>query len=131
MKIQLLILLFISFHSFGQDQTVNAKLNEDSLTLKDSVNLSGGILEVPKFLFEKLNLQSDSLINITSSKIWVNFMLYEDGSMHELTILNVSSEHLKNEIARIVTIMPKWIPLDNEGNPAKIKYTLPINICLR
>jgi protein TonB len=56
----------------------------------------------------------------------VGFIVYEDGSLNEVNIVQSLSKETDEEAIRLISVMPKWKPggLDNKLN--KYRYTLSV-----
>lgn len=60
----------------------------------------------------------------------VQFVINKDGQVTDIKVLNGVSRDIKQEVVRLVTEMPKWIPGMQDGNPVKVLFTLPIRFNL-
>ena len=61
-------------------------------------------------------------------KIFVKFVVNEDGSVSNAEVLRGLNLALDKEALRVVTSMPKWKPGMQSGKPVKVYFTLPITI---
>ena len=88
----------------------------------------GGMLELNRFINSNFEFQKDTSISIIGCMtIWMSFVVDENGSVEDVTVVRGISEVNNEEILRVFSIMPKWIPAEPK---AKIKYSLPIKILL-
>jgi hypothetical protein len=71
----------------------------------------GGSNEMMKFIANNMNLPEESL----KGDIRVSFITTKDGDICDFRVVSKSKEHIENEIIRIFSIMPKWIPAENNG----------------
>lgn len=126
MKTLLLLLIFVTFLSFGQDQTISAI----ACGTTSIATYSGGISKMNAFIFDNFNIPQDTTLHIFSEKIWVEFTIYEDGSVNEVKVTKGLSDQLNKEAIRVVSTMPNWTPSYSEGTPTKTTYTLPITLNL-
>jgi hypothetical protein len=55
----------------------------------------------------------------------------EYGSISKAKVANKVDELLHAEAIRVVEAMPKWNPGKHNGKPVKVKYTIPMTMCLR
>jgi TonB family protein len=87
---------------------------------------------------EKRNCSNQSLINFISKNleipknseetgsVYVNFMVDEQGKVSEFSILRGLSPEQNEAALLVVRAMPTWEPARLNGQPIKIKMTLPI-----
>ena len=58
-------------------------------------------------------------------RVVVTFVVEKDGSISEATVIKSVYPLLDNEALRVVN-MPKWIPGMKNGEPVRVKYTIPV-----
>ncbi len=61
-----------------------------------------------------------------SGRVVIRFIVAEDGSITEATVIKSLDPLYDNEALRVVRSMPKWIPGRQNGKNVPIYYTLPI-----
>ncbi|MFN0176293.1 MAG: TonB family protein [Saprospiraceae bacterium] len=86
-----------------------------------------------KFLLENVKYPETARKANAEGKVFVEFMVKEDGSLADFKQVNTNiSVHpdLVAEAIRVVKIMPKWKPAVQDGKVVKVKYTLPISFKL-
>jgi protein TonB len=54
----------------------------------------------------------------------------KDGSISDVKILKDPGGGCGKEAVRVVGLMPKWTPGEANGNPVKVKFTLPVRFRL-
>jgi protein TonB len=54
-----------------------------------------------------------------------------DGSVTEVEVVRTLHPALDEEAARVVASMPNWIPGEQNQQPVRVRYTLPIAFQLR
>ena len=69
-------------------------------------------------------LQAD--VSNIEGKVVVTFDVNDDGTVSNVQVENSVNSILDNEVVSLVESMPKWIPAKQNGQPVKMKYTLPI-----
>lgn len=67
------------------------------------------------------NIQGIALIQFTVNK---------EGIIEELNVLNGLSKEIKEEVLKLVKKMPKWQPGMQDGQPVRVRYTMPITFKL-
>ena len=58
------------------------------------------------------------------------FELDEKGYISNIKVLKSVHPLLDAEAVRVISIMPRWIPAKQNGEPVKTHYTLPITFRL-
>lgn len=59
-------------------------------------------------------------------RVVCQFIIKTDGSLSDITIIKSVEKSLDNEAKRIISIMPKWEPGEQNNKAVPVKYTLPI-----
>ncbi len=92
----------------------------------------GGVKALKVFL--QKNLKYPKTNACVSGKIYVQFVVEEDGRITDSEILkSYFPKEFDEEALRVIRLMPKWIPAqDNEGKKfIKSKFTIPIDFTLK
>ena len=63
-------------------------------------------------------------------RVFIGFVVEKDGSVSNVKVLRGIGGGCDEEAVRVVKAMPKWKPGMNDGQPARVSYTLPINFKL-
>lgn len=67
-----------------------------------------------------------------SAKIYVSFIIEEDGSMSDIKVVRDPGYGLGDEAVRVIKLIKeKWQPETQDGKPVKASYTLPITINIK
>ena len=56
----------------------------------------------------------------------MQFIVDTDGSIVEPQIVKKVDPYLDREALNVISIMPKWIPAEKNGQKVRARYTLPI-----
>ena len=134
MKPALLITVFLFLNlsfSFAQLGTLN---EDESLAMNGDAQeelpeFPGGIMEMMKFVKEKVRFPQQVLDNKIIGKCYVKFLVKADGSIDEVTILKGvgGCQECDAEAIRVIKSMPKWKPGYIAGVPVALYYNLPIS----
>ena len=62
-----------------------------------------------------------------TGRLFVNFVVDEDGSLSNIRILRSGSAEANNAALQLVADMPRWIPGRRNGQIVATPYTLPID----
>ncbi|MCC7301276.1 MAG: energy transducer TonB [Bacteroidia bacterium] len=70
--------------------------------------------------------------NGIDGKVYVNFVINEQGEVTRLKIVNPKANSLlKNEALRVMSSCPKWTPGNNGKHNVKVSMTVPFNFELK
>jgi len=85
-----------------------------------------------KFFRDNLRIP-DEVYNINKSevKVYVGFVLDEEGNVTNVSIKKGVIPELDNEVKRVASIMPKWKPAKFNEHNVKVRMSIPIRITLR
>ncbi|MEO8761773.1 MAG: energy transducer TonB, partial [Bacteroidia bacterium] len=66
-----------------------------------------------------------------SGKVYVNFIIDENGNVLKSTILNGIGYGCNEEALRVIKLMPKWTPGMNNGKRVKVSFNQIIYFMLK
>lgn len=92
----------------------------------------GGVDSLKKSLIENVKL-SPRCIEVQGVVI-LEFVVETDGSITSINVLSSycgGCQEYVNDAVRLVKAMPKWNPAQDDGQPCRSYYQLPISYCLR
>jgi TonB family protein len=87
----------------------------------------GGIEAMSQFLSSTILYPSEALKNKIQGKVFVSFIVNEDGFVRDPHILKGIGSGLDEEALRVVLKMPRWEPGTQGGEAIAVQYSLPIN----
>jgi TonB family protein len=90
----------------------------------------GGDKGLMEFLGTNIKYPKRGRMNGIQGTSYVKFVVYEDGSIHNKTILRSLGEEFDKELFRVIDLMPKWIPAEKDGMKLRKEYTLPVKFKL-
>ncbi len=90
----------------------------------------GGDRELMKFLAENIKYPPLARENNIQGKVALTFVVNKDGSISDVNILKDIGGGCGKEAIRVVGGMPKWVPGEANGNPVKVRFTLPVSFKL-
>lgn len=68
--------------------------------------------------------------NGVHGRVLVSFVVEKNGSVSDVRVLRSADPSLDNEAVRVVRAMPRWSPGKQNGQPVRVKYTLPVTFKL-
>lgn len=86
----------------------------------------GGMEALMKFLSENIKYPASCQKQKVQGRVVVQFVINKDGSVVEAEVIKPVHPDLDKEALRIVSLMPKWTPGKEKGEPVRVKFTLPI-----
>ena len=84
----------------------------------------GGMPELKKFLAE--NTDWPFGVREFAGVVLVEFVIEKDGTISDIEIIRSLHPLADAEVIRVIKSMPKWIPAQNDGEPCRSFYTIPI-----
>jgi TonB family C-terminal domain len=90
----------------------------------------GGENGVVKFITENINYPMDAKDAGLQGRVIVAFVVNEDGSLSNISVVRAIHPSLDAEAIRVVKAMPKWTPGEQRGKAVKVRYVLPVTFRL-
>ena len=90
----------------------------------------GGMPALREFLAENCHYPKEAQDNGQQGVVLLEFVVEEDGTISTITVLRSACEALDEEAIRVVKAMPKWKPGENNGQPCRSYFQLPITFTL-
>lgn len=93
----------------------------------------GGMGELYKWMGETIQYPAIAKDNGIQGKVYVKFVVEKDGKIGEALVLNKGKTHpsLEKEALRVVKLMKKWEPAQNNGKVVRYWQKIPINFKIR
>jgi Gram-negative bacterial TonB protein C-terminal len=86
----------------------------------------GGNNEFIKFVGKNFRAPGDE--SFTGGVLKVTFVIETNGQITGVKVINDLGFGTAEEIKRVLALAPKWTPGDQNGQPTRVLYTLPITI---
>ncbi len=91
----------------------------------------GGDKELFRYLSQNVRYPVDAQKNKIQGRVIVQFYVSKTGKIVDVNVIRSISPALDAEALRVIYKMPKWEPGLQDGEPVRVKYTLPINFKLQ
>jgi len=88
----------------------------------------GGQSEMSRFIHKNLKLPKHAKNSTLESKAIVGFIIDKSGDIRDIVIVKSIRDDIDNEIIRVIKMMPKWKPGEQNGNPVSFRFNLPLKI---
>jgi TonB family protein len=90
----------------------------------------GGYEALVKFILENVQYPAEAKKNNIQGTVFVSFIVETDGSVTHVKVLRGIGGGCDEEGARVVSIMPKWVPGKEQGKVVRVQFNLPIKFAL-
>ena len=135
----LLVIVFAPAGANAQNKKVKKAQTHKDTTTDDKVydvceqmpTYEGGDAALLKYLGENLKLPEEYKERGMQGRMVVGFIVEKDGSLTNVKVLRAVDIALDAEVLRVVKGMPKGIPGRHNGQRVRVRYLLPIHICLQ
>lgn len=135
----LLVIVFAPVGTNAQNKKVKKAQTHKDTTADDKVykvceqmpTYEGGDAALMKYIGENLKYPEEAKERGLQGRVVVGFIIEKDGSLTDVKVLRSVDRALDAEALRVVKGMPKWISGRQNGQRVRIRYLLPIYICLQ
>ncbi|WP_400193078.1 energy transducer TonB [Hymenobacter sp. B81] len=83
----------------------------------------GGMEGLTQFLGQHLRYPATTTVE---GKVFVNFVVQRDGQLTDFQVLKGLDPALNAEALRVLKLMPRWTPGQQNYRPVPVSYTVPI-----
>jgi TonB family protein len=90
----------------------------------------GGMDNMISFIVLNINYPQKSREMGDQGNVYVKFIVDKDGSITDVAIRRGRTKLLDREAARVIQLMPKWIPGEQLNEPVRVNFTIPISFRL-
>ena len=135
----LLVIVVAPVRANAQDKKGNTSQTRKDTATDDKVYevceqmpiFEGGDAALLKYLRENLKYPDKTKDRGVQGRLVIGFIVEKDGSLTDVKVLRPVDIDLDAEVLRLVKGMPKWIPGRHNGQRVRVRYLLPIHICLQ
>jgi len=130
----LVVMLFIAFSCSSNTEdlkSVDPSVSQKDLKAEKMPEFPGGQEAMSKFIIENVKYPDAARKKGIQGKVLVTFTVTKTGKLTNISISQKVNDLLDAEAARVVSIMPDWIPGEDKGAPVDVQMTLPITFKLQ
>ena len=135
----LLVIVFAPARANAQDKREKTTQTRKDTATDDKVydvceqmpTYEGGDAALLKYLRENLKYPDKTKDRGVQGRLVIGFIVEKDGSLTDVKVLRPVDIDLDAEALRVIKGMPKWIPGRQNGKRVRVRYLLPIHICLQ
>ena len=96
-------------------------------TVEQQPKYPGGMQALYQYIGRQLKYPEEAERQGIEGRVFVQFMVDEQGNMSDFTVLKSVSEALDQEALRVLKSLPKaWNPGRQRGQPVKVRMVLPV-----
>jgi len=119
------LLNFFSVAIYAQESD-KKEAKGDVLTFVEKMpQYTGGEAAMGKFINDNIRYPKG---NTKEGRVFVTFVVRKNGEVTDVSVLKGFDEYYDNECARIVRMMPNWVPGEQNGKKMNVQFVLPIKI---
>jgi TonB family protein len=86
----------------------------------------GGENALMEFIGNNLHYPKEAAEVGVQGRVTIRFVVTKTGKVSDITVIRGLNPACDAEAARVIRLMPNWIPGSQEGKPVSVYYTLPI-----
>jgi len=90
----------------------------------------GGAAAWSKFLNKNLHFPPEAQEEGVSGKVFMSFIIEKDGSLSNIVVDRAAGHGFDEEALRVLKLAKAWKPGMQNGQPVRVKYSIPINFQL-
>jgi len=90
----------------------------------------GGMNAWAKFLGKNLRFPAAAAEQQISGRVLLSFVIEKDGSLTNITVDKAAGYGFDEEAVRVLKMAKAWKPGQQNGQPVRVKYSIPINFQL-
>lgn len=105
--------------------------NTEILTIVDKMpQYATGELGLSNFISQTLRYPAQARQEGIQGRILCTFVVASDGSVSNIEVVEGANQALNDEAVRVLSLMPNWIPGENNGEKVNVRCLLPIDFVL-
>ena len=124
------LLSLLILPSFGQEQNEADTTAEKFTIVEQPAVPVGGYNTFYRFVDENLHYPTEARKNGIEGKVYVQFIVNEDGALSEIEVVKGIGFGCDEEVVRVVSLSPAWVPPRQRGKYVKQKIVMPITFQL-
>ena len=86
----------------------------------------GGLQALIQYISSNVKYPKDAEDAGKEGRVIVRFVVNEDGTISDETLINSVFPSLDEEALRVIKSMPKWHPGEQDGKKVRVYYTIPL-----
>jgi len=116
---------------YDTSKTVKIESSEKVFDIaENSPEFAAGQMNLYRYLSKSIRV-GKTVGSSTRTKLFVQFVVYENGKIGEIEVIRGISKDLDKEVVRVLKGMPNWIPARQKGKCVASRVIIPIEIKIR
>ena len=106
--------------------------NEDksAMVIEQQPEFPGGTAALMQFLSNNIKYPAECRDSTIEGRVIVSFIIGKDGAIIEPEVVKSVHPLLDAEALRVINLMPNWAPGMQQGQPVRVKYSVPVTFRL-
>ena len=121
----------VSLHSSNEEDSISGKEYVGKIydVVEEQPSFPGGQTALMSWLSK--NLHFAHTCDSFHGRVVISFVVEPDGSLSNIQVARKANPEIDEEFIRLVKAMPKWIPGNQNGQAVRVKYNMPLTICMQ
>jgi TonB family protein len=127
----MLIFLFISAICYSQTEIDSIFVGSSSQSCGSDLGTAhfpGGDNEMNKFIIANFHVPDSVRAAYPTASVMLKVSINTTGKLTGISVLQGVNHAIDNELVRVFSIMPKWVPGVREGKKISETFALPVKI---
>jgi TonB family protein len=127
----MLLFLCITANCFSQIKNDSIFIGSSSQSCGSDLGTAhfpGGFDEMNKFINANFHMPDSVKTATLSASVMLKISIDTTGTLTSISVLKGVNKSIDNEVLRVFSIMPKWIPGIKEGKKISETFALPVRI---
>ncbi len=123
---KILVLLFFFLAVFSMKGQETSVLAEDETVYEDvdlRAGYPGGLDVFFHYIVINMKFRGGQEAEAT-----LEFIVEKDGSVSNVTVKEGKKKWFNNDMIRVVSQSPRWLPAYKAGNPVRMRFSLPLKM---
>ncbi len=126
---------FVAFNLQAQTDSLQNNPNDKVLGIADQSltippSFPGGTGLLLKYLASSIVYPDSAREKNIQGTVAATFVINKDGSLSEAVIVKEIGGGCGEEVLRVLALMPNWLPGEVDGQPVRVRFTLPVRFAL-
>ena len=120
-----------SFQSSNEEDSISGGKYVGKVydVVEEPPSFPGGQAALMSWIAE--NFHCSSGCESISGRVVLSFIVETDGTLSNFQVVKKLKAEIDEEFIRVVKAMPKWIPGKQKGQAVRVKYKMPLTICMQ
>ena len=100
------------------------------VTVEHEPKFPGGMRHFYEYITTTISYPAEARKNHSQGKVFVSMIVEKDGSISNVKVVRGVTKELDEEAIRVIKGSPKWNPGTQNGEPVRVRYTIPFSFYL-